>query len=117
MLGVSQAAVCRWRQAYARAGPDGLRAKPHAGPASRLTDRQKKQLEKMLLKGPPAAGYRTELWTLPRIAEVIEKRLGVTYTPANVWYLLKQMGWSCQKPERRVFADATAIRQTFQNRR
>lgn len=101
-LGVSRPAVSQWKKAYQRDGPEGLKAKVHPGPKPRLTVRQHRQLERLLLKGPRALGYRTELWTLRRIAEVIRKRFGPRYDPSGVWHVLRSMGWSCQKPERRA---------------
>jgi transposase len=56
----------------------------------------------MLLKGATAHGFSTDLWTLPRVAEVIAKTFGVRYHPAHVWKILRGEGWSCQKPERRA---------------
>ena len=73
-----------------------------AWPVPRLSDKERKQLERILLKGPRKRGYRTELWTLPRIAEVIQPRFGVAYDPSSVWHILRKMDWSCQKPERRA---------------
>jgi len=55
-----------------------------------------------LLRGAHAHGYPTELWTLKRVAELIRKRFGVQYDPSGVWHVLRNMGWSCQKPERRA---------------
>jgi hypothetical protein len=55
-------------------GLDGLKQKPALGRPAELTERQKQQLEKILLKGPLKVGYSTDLWTLKRIAEIIEKR-------------------------------------------
>ena len=49
-----------------------------------------------------AYGYPTELWTLQRVAEVIEEEFGESYHPSGVWKVLGRMGWSCQKPERRA---------------
>jgi hypothetical protein len=65
-----------------------------------MSSRQKEGLKKVLLKGAMSAGYATELWTLPRIAEQIQRRYGIVYHPGHVWRLLVDMGWSCQKPER-----------------
>jgi transposase len=59
-------------------------------------------LEQLLLKGARHYGFATELWTLARIVEVIRQHFEVTYDPSGVWHLLKRMGWSCQKPERRA---------------
>jgi len=63
---------------------------------------QKEELLRILERGPGAAGYKTELWTLKRVAEVIRRRFGVHYNPCHVWTILVKLGWSCQKPERRA---------------
>jgi hypothetical protein len=55
-----------------------------------------------LLKDGEANGYPNELWTLQRVAEVIERMTGVAYHPARVWHLLREsLGWSWQRPARR----------------
>ena len=102
ILGVSPAAVSQWKKCYQQAGPEGLKATPHPGPKLKLTMPQRCKLERLLLKGPVAQGYATDLWTLKRIAEVIEKHFAVHYDPSGVWHVLKAMGWSCQRPERRA---------------
>jgi transposase len=102
MLGVTRGAVSQWKKVYQRGGREAVLAKPHPGPTPKLTARQRQQLVKILLKGARAAGYRTELWTLPRIAEVIRQRFGVKYEQSAVWRVLHKMDWSCQKPERRA---------------
>jgi transposase len=57
-----------------------------------------------------AHGYRTELWTTQRIADLIERRFGVKYHRNHVGKLLHQIGWSHQKPERRAIErDEVAI--------
>ena len=102
MLGVTAGAVSQWKKAYQTKGPQGVAARLHPGPTPRLSDRQRRQLACILLKGARKQGYRTKLWTLPRIAEVIQRRFGVTYDASNVWHILRKMNWSCQKPERRA---------------
>lgn len=110
-VGTSRASVTRWRQAYEEAGPQGLSAKPHPGGVSRLTAAQRKRLLRLLLQGPRRHGYRTELWTLARVAEVIGVTFGVRYHPSAVWHILRALGWSCQKPDRRARErDEEAIR-------
>jgi transposase len=42
------------------------------------------------------------MWTLQRVAEVIEAETGIAYHPGHVWRLLRQMGWSRQRPARRA---------------
>jgi len=99
-LGVSPAAVSQWKKLYRQAGPDGLKATPHPGPKCKLTTPQRYKLEHLLRKGPLAHGYRTDLWTLKQIAEVIQKHFAVQYDPSGVWHVLRSMGWSHPKPER-----------------
>jgi transposase len=110
MLGVTRGAVSQWKMAYQTGGREAVLAKRHPGPTAKLTARQRQQLVKILLKGARAAGYHTELWTLPRIAEVIRQRFGVEYEQSAVWRVLHKMAWSCQKPERRAReADEEAV--------
>lgn len=101
-LGVSPAAVSRWKKRSQRAGLEGLKAKPHPGRRPKLTAAQRRQLDLLLLQGPLAHEYMTDLWTLKRIAEVIETYFGVHYAPSGVWHVLRGIGWSCQKPEGRA---------------
>lgn len=106
----SVSSVHRWWQTYRRAGVRGLRAKPTPGRPSRLSVVQKQRLVTLLGRGPLRAGYRTDLWTLPRVTELIRQHFDVRYHPAHVWKLLTGLGWSCQKPERRaVERDEPAI--------
>ncbi len=102
MVGVTPGAVVAWRKAYKKKGQAGLVAKPHPGRKPKLSFVQRKKLIRFLKKGPQANGYKTDLWTLPRVAEVIRKRFGVRYDPSHVWRILDALGWSAQKPERRA---------------
>lgn len=102
MVGVRPGSVSRWKQALEAHGVEGLTAKPHPGPPRKLSDRQRQQLPRLLLKGPRAHGYQTELWTFSRVAAVIEKEYGVRYDPSQVYRILRALGWSSQKPERRA---------------
>jgi transposase len=64
-----------------------------------LSARQKKKLLGILIKGPLESGYATDLWTLRRIGEVIEKHFGVRYCIASVWKVMDSFRWSCQRPK------------------
>ena len=63
--------VLRWLRARRRGGPDALRVRFSPGRPLKLGASQRRRLVKVLLKGPQAHGYRTQLWTTARIAEVI----------------------------------------------
>jgi transposase len=101
-LGVSAMSVCRWYGAWREGGRQALRTQTHPGSPSRLNKRQLHRLERELLKGPQAHGYATQLWTLPRIAKLIEKLFGIRYHPGHVWYLLRRMGWTTHRPARQA---------------
>ena len=101
-FGVTPAAICQWKVAYQRHGPDAMKSTPHTGRPAKLTADQSEQLEKLLLQGPEAHGYTNTLWTLSRVAAVIKKHFDIGYDPSGVWHILVRMGWSCQKPERRA---------------
>jgi len=101
-VGASVSSVFRWYQAYRKHGLRGLKATPTPGRPPKLSPGERKALLELLLEGPTALGYRTDLWTLKRIAHVIYNEFDVRYHPCHVWRLLTQLGWSCQKPERRA---------------
>ena len=82
-LGCGRSSVYTWVK-LARQSPGGLAAKPHAGPKPRLTAEQLKELEGLLLQGAKAHGWRTELWTAARAAELIERHFKVRFHPEHV---------------------------------
>ncbi len=102
-LGVTHQIVSEWRKAWSRAGRDGLRGAGRAGRKPKLSQEQLQQVEVALADGAEANGYVTDLWTLPRVAAVIQRVTGVSYHPGHVWYLLRdQLDWSWQRPARRA---------------
>ena len=101
LVGASGSSVHRWRKMARR--KDGLAAKPASGRKRRLTAAQHRRLERMLRKGARAHGWANDLWTCPRVAELIRREFGVQYHVDHVWRILvEQLGWSSQKPERRA---------------
>ena len=102
IVGISSGTAARWKKKVESGGLNALKSKPHPGPVPRLGFRQKKRLEKILMRGPMKSGFPTELWTCARVADVIRRRFGVEYHPDHVWRLLHGMGWTCQKPEKRA---------------
>lgn len=101
-LGVTVGATSQWRKAWREKGKEGLRSVPHLGSKPKLPRRKLPELKRMLLDGPKAHGFSTELWTLPRIKELIQRRFGVSYDTSQISRILRSMGWSRQKPERRA---------------
>jgi len=102
MLNVDRRSVRRWNAAYRKSGKQALQAKRAPGRPTKLSERDRARLEKLLLKGAKAAGYPTDLWTCPRIAEVIRDRFQVDYHVDHIGRLMHSLGWSPQKPSRRA---------------
>lgn len=111
-LGVDRRSVRRWKAAYLWNGVEGIRARPAPGRPAKLNSKARARLEKALLKGAGAAGFPTDLWTCPRVAELIEARFGVRYHVDHIGRLLHSLGWSPQKPARRAIErDEAGIQQ------
>jgi transposase len=101
-LGCGRSSVYTWVK-LAKRSLGALAAKPHPGPKPRLSDAQLKRLEALLLKGAKAHGFRTELWTAARAAELIERRFHVRFHPEHVRKVLKRrLHWTSQKPQKRA---------------
>jgi transposase len=100
-IGCNASSVMRWRDARKKHGQKGLEPKPVSGRPPKLSARERKHLIIILLRGAIANGYRTELWTTARIAELIEQRFGVAYHQDHIGRLMFSLGWSYQKPGRR----------------
>jgi len=76
-----------------------LAAKPNLGRRPKLSRDQKQELVGILKRGPVASGYRTDLWTCPRVAEVVRKKFRVSYHPDHVGRILHDLGFTPQKPQ------------------
>src|SRR6266481_583865 len=78
-IGCNPSSVMRWRDARRRGGARALRVRSSPGRPLKLSPMQRKRLEGLLLQGPLAQGYRTNLWTTARIAELIRREFRVRY--------------------------------------
>lgn len=101
-LKASRQSVGRWRISWNKGGKSALQSKGAAGPKSRLSASQTQKVVTALEAGPLVAGHATDLWTLPRVAELVRKLSGQRYHPGHCWHLLRKLGFSCQRPTRRA---------------
>lgn len=101
-LEVSRQSASRWHASWLTGGATALAGAGRTGRKTKLTESELRCLESILLTGAPAQGYETNLWTLKRIAQVIRREFGVTYHAGHVWKVLRQLGWSCQRPEQKA---------------
>lgn len=102
LVGVTSSCVSKWNKALRRRGIKGLKAKPHPGPAPRLSAAHKRRLVAMLKKGALAAGYDSDLWTCRRVRDLLGRTSGVWYDFNHVGRVLHALGFSVQKPEARA---------------
>jgi transposase len=101
VLGVSRSTIFRWLKSDQ--STDGLAAKPHPGPACRLSPEQHRELAALLLQGAKAHGWSTNLWTTARVAVLIERHFGIRYHHDHVGRMLhERLNWTPQKPQRRA---------------
>jgi putative transposase len=98
-LGVSPAAVHKWRRRLDEGGKRALRRAATPGRPCKLTPKQEQRLFRLLDAGATAAGFDSERWTLPRIQRLIEREFLVSYRARSLSGFLRQRGWSRQQPE------------------
>ncbi len=102
IVGSSQSSVSRWLK-MASESKTGLAPRPHPGGERRLSDKQHRQLERLLRQGAKANGWSNDLWTASRVKEVVERHFEVSYHRDHVRRILvDRLGWSVQKPERQA---------------
>ena len=101
-VGAPRQTVYRWLGILQEQGIEGLRDMSKGGRPSRISPEQLDSLREMLLAGPLAKGYATDLWTLKRVRLLIAKQFGITYSDVHVWRILGTLGFSSQKPEKRA---------------
>lgn len=101
-LGVTQGAVSQWIKRGRAGGEAGLTEQPKSGAPVRLSAADRQKLPGMLERGAESFGFRGELWTCARVGKLIEREFGVRYHPAHVSRILKDLGWTPQKPIRRA---------------
>ena len=97
-LGVTKMAVSKWMQAVRAEGETGLLARPHQGAAPKLGWAELARLPELLAEGAEAYGFRGDVWTCARVAQLIKREFSVSYHRAHVSRLLKRLEWTPQKP-------------------
>jgi transposase len=101
-VGAHRQSVSKWAAELQAKGRAGLKQAGRAGRKPRLSAEQISQIERGLKGGPQALGYETSMWTANRVVHLIEQECGVSYHPGHVWKILRQLGWSCQRPAGRA---------------
>lgn len=98
-IGVERRTVRQWHHDYKAGGEAALAPKPAPGGPAKLSGEQKQQLAQALIAGAKAAGFESDLWTGPRIAQLIRDRFGVSYNDHYVLELLRALNFTPQRPQ------------------
>lgn len=101
-VGVAKSTVSGWAARVEAGGLDALRSVSALSRPAGLDHRQRAALVRALKEGAMRHGFATELWTLPRVARLVETQFGVRYSEPHVWRLLRQLGFTPQRPSKRA---------------
>lgn len=102
LLKAPRSRVSQWLKDYEYYGYEGLLEGYRPGRPTLLAPRDKQMLGDIIDSGPVAYGYLSGVWTSPMIARVIQDEFGIGYHPGHVRKLLQQLGFSVQRPKRKL---------------
>jgi transposase len=115
-VSVTRTTVSEWNAQLQAGGLEALKRRPRGRPSG-LEQAQRRELMRALKAGALAEGFVTDLWTLPRVGHLIERRFGRAYSESQVWRILVSLGFSCQRPSGRALErDEAAIQRWKQTR-
>lgn len=101
-LKIHRSTVPTWIDHWNQHGPEGLWEGYRSGRPSGLQAEQREKLGDILDSGPVAYGLETGIWTSPLIRQVIREEFDQEYHAGHVRKLLKQLGYSVQRPTTRL---------------
>jgi transposase len=99
-LGVHPASVRRWAAQARRSGLRALAARPPSGRPPKLTHNQEKVVRRWLRHSPSEHGFLGDLWSAPRLAQLIRREFGVRFNPRYLARWLRKRGFTPQLPRR-----------------
>lgn len=99
-LNVNPSSVRRWVAALRNQGDDGLAARPASGRPPKLSPIQEKIIRRWVQDNPAEHGFDTELWTAPRLSQLIREEFGIQLNPRYLSGWLRHRGFTPQKPQR-----------------
>ena len=110
ILKAPRSRIWEWLKDFGDCGYEGLLEGYRPGRPRNLSEKDRQQLCDIIDSGPVAYGFPGGVWTSPMITRVIEEEFSIGYHPGHVRKLLKQLGFSVQRP-RRVLANADPRKQ------
>ena len=102
-LGVAVQTVREWRRDYRAGGRAALLSAKPTGRPAKLAETQREALAALLERTPGECGFADKyLWTQQLIADLVLREFGVAYHHDHIGVVLKEMGFSHQKPAKRA---------------
>lgn len=113
VLGLHRKTVYGWLAKAREGGLSALKAKPVPGRPPKLTPDEMRLVYTIVAGSDPRQhAFEFGLWTRDIVREVIRREFGVGLSAVSVGRLLKQLGFSAQKPLYRAYqADPEAVAQ------
>ena len=101
-FGLHPNSVSRWFVKHRKEGVDALKSRKAPGPTPKLTLEEVNKILNCLKKPATDYGFSTPLWTCKRVRQLIQKETRKNFTVVGVWKLLRRLGLTNKKPERRA---------------
>lgn len=90
--------ITNWVHRFEAEGIEGLKDKPGRGRKPSLSAEQLQSLKALLEEGSPEdQGYNSGIWTGPMLIDWIRDRFGIEYKKAQIYNIIKHLGFSYQK--------------------
>lgn len=90
--------ICNWVHRFEQEGIEGLKDKQGRGRKTRLSEEKLEELKNTILTNSPEKfGYNTSTWNGPILRDYIKKIYNVEYKHAQIYNILKKLGFSYQK--------------------
>jgi len=108
--------ITNWAHRFEKEGIDGLRDKDGRGRTARLNEDQHSRITAVLAQEPPTDhGYNNATWIGPMLIEWIEKHYQISYRKAQIYNIIKSLGFTYQKG-RGIFPETDQLKQdTFKD--
>lgn len=109
-LGFSRACIYNWLARYRHGGWDALKTGKQTGRPKKLSGKQIDWVYKTVRdKDPLQLKFPFALWTRGMVTSLINKKFSLKLSESSVGRLLRQLGFTCQKPLYRAYQQDSEI--------
>jgi Transposase and inactivated derivatives len=94
--------VYKWMDRFDEEGPSGLYDRDREGRPPKIDEEVEQEIERLLEENPAEKGENATRWTTDRIAEHLDRELGVDVHPETVREALNRLDYSWTRPRRKL---------------